>query len=107
MNTRSEFSNDAEENEADRNTASMGLQLSAEVASWTKQRGQRRDETFGVPKQPAPDRHARRPTAAEKKPSPVSVASKPTAGRSRPFSMSYDGQTQAEYTKHLLDRGTR
>lgn len=85
----------------------MSAQLSKEVASWAKQRGQQSDEAAIVPQQPAPERQVRRPTSDAKKLNASPVTAKPAGARSRPFSMSYDGQTSAEYIQHLLDRGTR
>jgi hypothetical protein len=107
MNAASDSAKDEQEHEAEDKTASMGRQLSKEAASWAKQRGQQSDETAIAPKQPAHERHAPRPSGASKKPHLSSVTGKPTGARSRPFSMSYDGQTQAEYIQHLLDRGSR
>ena len=49
------------------------------------------------------------PAAAgrSKKASPTAPAAKAGAAGSKPFVMSYEGMTQAEYTRYLLDRGSR
>jgi len=107
MNTARDSAKDDEEREAEGKTASMGLQLSKEVASWAKQRGQQPDKIDVAPKQPAPERHARLPSNASKKSNVSPVTDKQPGSPSWPFSMSYDGQTQAEYIQHLFDRGSR
>jgi len=107
MNTAPDSANDDEQREAEGKIASMGLELSKEVASWAKQRGQQPDKIGVAPKQPALERHARPPSGASKKSNVSPVARKQPGSPSRPFSMSYDGQTQAEYIRHLRDRGLR
>ena len=95
------------EPEAEGKTASAGGQLSKELAPWAKQRGQQPDKMNVAPKQPALERHARPPSGASKKSDVSSVTGKQSGVHSRPFSMSYDGQTQAEYIQHLRDSGAR
>ena len=58
MNTARDSAMDDEEREAEGKTAWMGLQLSKEVASWAKQRGQQPDKIDVAPKQPAPEGNA-------------------------------------------------
>lgn len=94
---------DEEERGAEKQASSMKDQLSKEVASWSKQR---REQADGL-KQPAPERPSRRSAGNSKKPDAPTVSAKPADTRSRPFSMSYDGQTQAEYSQYLRDRGLR
>jgi hypothetical protein len=107
VSAASDSAKDEEEQGAERQATSMRDQLSKEVASWTKQRRQQPDEIVGVPKQPIPERHPRVSASDAKKTNVSSATVKPSGARSGPFSMSYDGQSQAEYIKHLLDRGTR
>jgi hypothetical protein len=102
-----DFGKDEEEHEADRQTSSMRDQLSKEVASWSKERRQQTGETIIEPTRPANQRRSPRPAAEAKKPSVPPLAGNAGSGRSKPFSMSYDGMTQAEYTRYLLERGTR
>jgi hypothetical protein len=107
MNTALDSAKHDMEPETEGKTASVGGQLSKERASWAKQRGQQPDKMNVAPKQPALDRHARPPSSASKKSDVSSVTGKQADARSRPFSMSYDGQTQAEYIRHLRDSGAR
>jgi hypothetical protein len=102
-----DFGKDEEEHEADRQTSSMRDQLSKEVASWSKERRQQTSDTTIEPARPANQRRSPRPAAEAKKPSVPPLAGTAENLRSKPFSMSYDGMTQAEYTRYLLDRGTR
>ena len=107
MNTAPDSAKDDEQHEAEGKIASMGLQLSKEVASWAKQHGQQPDKIDAAPKQPELERHARPPSGTSKKSNVSPVTRKQPGSPSRPFSMSYDGQTQAEYIRHLRDRGLR
>jgi hypothetical protein len=97
----SEFSNDENDNEADREAAAMKAALNKQVAAWSKQRDGATGETGATLSQPAPAR-ARRASETAKK-----AAAKPAESASRPFSMSYDGQTQADYLKGRIDRKSR
>ena len=107
MSAAPDSEKDEEEHGAERQATSMRDQLSKEVASWSKQRRQQPDEVVAAPKQAGAERPARRVAVAAKKPDASTVASKPAGAGSRPYSMSYDGQTQAEYIQYLRDRGLR
>jgi len=107
MTTAPDSAKDDEGREAEDKTAAMGVQLGKEAASWAKQRGQQPDKIGVAPKQPELERHARPPSGASKESDVPSVTDKQPIARSGPFSMSYDGQTQAEYIRYLRDRGLR
>jgi hypothetical protein len=107
MNTAPDPARHDEQPEAEGETAAMGVQLGKEAASWAKQRGQQPDKIGVAPKQPELERHARLPSGASKKSNVSPVTRKQPGSPTRPFSMSYDGQTQAEYIRYLRDRGLR
>jgi hypothetical protein len=107
MNTAPDSARHDEQPEAEGETAAMGVQLGKEAASWAKQRGQQPDRINAASKQPALQRHTRPSSGASKKSNVSPVTGKQPGSPSRPFSMSYDGQTQAEYIQHLFDRGSR
>ena len=94
MNTARDSAMDDEEREAEGKTAWMGLQLSKEVASWAKQRGQQPDKIDVAPKQPAPEGNARLPSNASKK-SNVSPVTSPARlpGRSACHTMARHRQS--------------
>jgi hypothetical protein len=96
-----------EAHDDDRQVSSMQNQLSKEVASWSKDRKVPASEPVIQPSppviQPRPVRSARGP----KDTGAPSVAAKGRGTGSKPFSMSYDGMTQAEYMRHMLERGSR
>ena len=96
-----------EAREADRRVNSMQDQLSREAASWSKDRRERVSEPVIQPSPPVIERSSVRPTRGSKDTSAPSVAAKGRGTGSKPFSMSYDGMTQAEYMRHLLERGSR
>ena len=105
MSAEPDVETDEGGHEAERKATAMQDQLSKEVASWSEERRQQSGETVIAPAQPAVQRRSPRPARAAKKPEPH--AGKATGAPSKPFSMSYDGMTQAEYTRYLLERGSR
>ncbi len=105
MTEPAEFSNDENDNEADREAAAMKAALNKQVAAWSTQRDGAPGETGATLSQPAPAR-ARRASETAKK-AAAAPAAKPAESASRPFSMSYDGQTQADYLKGRIDRKSR
>ncbi len=96
-----------ETNEADRQVSSMQDQLSKEVASWSKDRKGQASQPVIQPASPVIQPRSVRSAPRLKDSSAPSVAAKGRSTGSKPFSMSYDGMTQAEYIRHLLERGTR
>jgi hypothetical protein len=106
VTTESEFSNDENDNDADREADAMKAALNKQVAAWSKQRDGATGETGATLSQPAPVR-ARRSSETAKKAAAAPAAPKPAETSSRPFSMSYDGQTQSDYLKGKLDRKSR
>ena len=107
MSTAPDSTRDEDEYGAERQSNSMRVQLSKEVASWAQQRRHQSDETAVAPKQSVPERPTRRVAGDSKKPNASPLASKPAGAGSQPFCMSYGGQIQAEYIQYLRDRGSR
>lgn len=105
--TASEFSKDENEPDADKQAAAMKDALDKQVAAWSKQRVDTTGETGTSLGQPATTRQARRNSETAKKTAAAPAAAKPVVANARPFSMSYDGQTQADYLKNRLDRKSR
>jgi hypothetical protein len=98
---------DQEAREADRQVNSMQDQLRREAASWSKDRRERPNEPVIQPSPPVIQPRSVRSTRESKDTSAPSVAAKGCGTGSKPFSMSYDGMTQAEYLRHLIERGSR
>ena len=96
-----------EAHEADRQVNSMQDQLSKEVASWSKDRKEQASESVIRPSTPAIEPGSAPLARGSKATGAASVAAKGHGTGSKPFSMSYGGMTQAEYMRHLLERGTR
>ena len=98
---------DQKAREADRQVNSMQDQRSMEAASWSKDRKERVSEPVIQPSPPVIQPNSVRLTRGSKDTSAASVAAKGGSTGSKPFSMSYDGMTQAEYLRHLIERGSR
>lgn len=96
-----------EVHEADRQVNSMQDQLSKEVASWPNERREQASKPVVWPSSPVIQPRLIRSARGSKDTSAPSVAAKGRGTGSNPFSMSYGGMTQAEYMRHLLERGSR
>lgn len=107
MSAEPDVRKDGESVEAERLTTSMQDRPSKEVASRSKERGQRSSKTVVAPVQPVMQQPLPRPAGEAKNATVAPLAGKPAGMRSRPFSMSYGGMTQAEYTQYLRDHGSR
>lgn len=106
MNAAPNFQRDEEQQEAGRQAASLG-DLNKDAAIPAKKHGQRPNKTAAMPKPPTPERPLHRSTSDSNKQKPLAPAAKSPDARARAFSMSYDGQTQAEYVRYLRDRESR
>jgi hypothetical protein len=98
---------DQEAREADRQVNTMQDRLRREAASWSKDRRERASEPIIQPSPPVIQPRSVRSTRGSKDTSAPSVAAKGRGTGSKPFSMSYDGMTQVEDMRHLLERGSR
>ena len=114
MNAEPDFASDENKSEAERKATLMKDRLSKEVASWSKERRQQPRERRQPPDEaaveqlrPVIQQRSPRQAGEPKKSSAPPRAAKVGSARSKPFSMSFDGMSQAEYTKYLLNRGSR
>ena len=107
MSNDADAAKDQEACEAERKVNSMQDQLSREAAPWSKDRRGRANEPVVQPSPPVIQPRSVRSTRGSKETSAPSVVAKGRGTGSKPFSMSYDGMTQAEYMRHLLERGSR
>ena len=107
MSDDADAAKDQQAREAAKQVNSMQDQLSKEAASWSKGRRERAREPDSQPSPPVVQPRPVRSTRGSKATSAASVAAKGRGPGSKPFSMSYDGVTQAEYVRELLERGSR
>jgi hypothetical protein len=104
MSTEPDIGKVDEAREAEKQVSTMQDQLSKEVASWSQERRYHASDPVIASPQPAIQRPSPRLTKkARAAPPPGQSASV----RGKPFRMSYDGMTQAEYTRYLFGRGVR
>lgn len=107
MSAEPNIGKDEEGLETERQATSLQVQLSKEVASWSKERRHQSSESVVAPSQAAVRGRSPRPPGEATKSVAPPLAGKPAGTGSRPFRMSYGGVTQAEYIQYLRDRGLR
>lgn len=107
MSDEADAAKDQEAREADREVNSMQDQLSKEVAAWSKDRREQASAPVIRPSSPVIQPRSVRSARGPKDTRAPSVDAKGRGTGSKPFSMSYGGMTQAEYMRHLLERGSR
>lgn len=99
---------DEEQQEADRQAASMKAQLRKDVDSWSRSRSETSMVRSAEPSSPIAAKPE--PSSAmhrTKKSKPPRAIATPSIGPKKPFSMSYDGVTSDEYIQYMIDRGSR